>query len=990
MKTVHTSSFIVDFVLKKLISGFPRHLALVFLLSLGGMAVAEPLPVFPDQKLQSCFEEQAALQGWTIAEEVRELVCVDRGIRDIYGIEQLPFLESLDLSENLIRDLIPLGSLGWPSLPRLVSLRLADNALVDLYPLQGYTELQTLWLSGNSALDFQQLRPIIEQNMNLTRIGLGDIDLQDPWLPWLNIDIQAIVELDLSNTGIEWLWGIEGYSSLEVLDVSDNQIVDILPLYMTSQFDRLSALNLANNRVVDVYPLQHYTQLQTLWLSGNSGIDFQQLRPIIEQNPSLTRLGLGDIDLQEPGLPWFGNMGMLTELDISNTGIEWLWGIESYASLQVLNATDNNISDLQPLGMWPLLNSLQELDLANNLIHDVAPLQGYMGLRKLWLSGNSGLDIQQLRTIIEQNVNITRLGLGDIDLHEPGMPWFMLDTSAIVELDVSNTGIEGLWGLESYVSLQSLDASDNTIVDLYSLNELSWSGRLRKLNLANNRIADVSPLQNYTGLQTLWLSGNRAIDFQQLRPIIDQNEHLVRLGLGDIDLQEPGLPWCSSDASSLVELDVSNTGIVFLWGIESYPSLQILDASDNKIFDLYPLNNLPLSRNLRELDLANNEIVDVYSLLDITNLRSLWLSGNEGIDFQELRPIIELNQKLTRLGLADIDFQEPGLPWLNIDTWAVIELDIRNTGIEGLWGIQNYSGLKILDASNNAIVDLYPLIMWPLSANLRELRLENNQINDPTPLQSISGLRTLWLSGNESIDFKQLRPIIEMNQNLTRLGLGDINLQEPGLPWLNINTAAVIELDVSNTGIEWLWGIQDYTSLQILNASDNAIFDLYALNNLPLSQHLRELRLFNNQIVDVSPLQSFTELRTLWLSGNSGIKFQQLRFVIEQNQKLTRLGLGDIDLQEPGLPWLNIDTSAIVELDVNHTGIEGLWGIESYKGLETLYTADNDILDIDQLFYLPELTFVDLDGNTNIPCEQLNELEQILGPDGMLWPMTCM
>jgi hypothetical protein len=123
---------------------------------------------------------------------VRELVCVVRGIRDLYGIEQLPLLESLDLSGNLIEDLFPLNLSGGISLPNLVLLRLGDNRIRNVDPLQGYTGLQTLWLSGNAGIDFVQLRPIIEQNPAITRLGLGAIDFQEPALPWFNINRAAV------------------------------------------------------------------------------------------------------------------------------------------------------------------------------------------------------------------------------------------------------------------------------------------------------------------------------------------------------------------------------------------------------------------------------------------------------------------------------------------------------------------------------------------------------------------------------------------------------------------------------------------------------------------------------------------------------------------------------------------------------------------------------------------------------------------------------
>jgi len=82
----------------------------------------------------------------------------------------------------------------------------------------------------------------------------------------------------------------------------------------------------------------------------------------------------------------------------------------------------------------------------------------------------------------------------------------------------------------------------------------------------------------------------------------------------------------------------------------------------------------------------------------------------------------------------------------------------------------------------------------------------------------------------------------------------------------------------------------------------------------------------------------------------------------------------------------------VIELDVGNTGIEGLWGIEEYTSLQVLEASDNRIVDIYPLFNLFALALVDLRGNTGIPCDQLDQLEQILGlgSSAVLRPATCV
>ena len=116
-------------------------------------------------------------------------------------------------------------------------------------------------------------------------------------------------------------------------------------------------------------PLNAFYGLTTLRLSGNAGIDFPQLRAVIDQNPGLIRIGLGGIAIGEPGVPWFNiPRDRVVELNLANTGLEGLWGIEEYAGLEVLDAAGNRINDLWPLAggyFFGPLDQLKELDLTD-------------------------------------------------------------------------------------------------------------------------------------------------------------------------------------------------------------------------------------------------------------------------------------------------------------------------------------------------------------------------------------------------------------------------------------------------------------------------------------------------------------------------------------------------------------------------------------------------------------------------------------------------
>jgi len=935
--------------------------------------------------------DETGIPGFSIpVDQIIALDVSNTGIEGLWGLEQYSNLESLNASNNHITELDPLLGSNGP-LP-IKELRLENNNITDVQPLQFFYNLNILWLSGNTGIDWYQLRSIIDQNPGLTQLGLGGIHFDETGIPGFNIPADQIVALDVSNTGIEGLWGLEQYSNLESLNASNNRITDLNPLFGSNGPLPIKELHLSNNRITDVQPLQQFYNLTVLWLSGNASIEWDQLQQIINHNPGLTQLGLGGINLDFQDFPFFSFLAdQITALDVSNTGIANLNGLEQYSNLESLNASNNRITELGPLlgSNSPL--PIKELHLSSNRITDMQPLQQFYNLTVLWLSGNSGIDWNQLQQIINQNPGLTQLGLGGINLDFQDFPFFSFLADQITALDVSNTGITNLDGLEQYSNLESLDASNNHIAELGPLFGFNGPLPIKELRLGNNRITDIQSLQSFYNFNVLWLSGNAGIDWNQLRSIIDQNPKLTQLGLGGINFDQPVIPTFNIPRDQIIALDVSNTGIMYLDGLEEYSSLESLDASDNNILDISPVMfgiNGPLP--LKELHLSNNRITNIQPLQSFYDLTVLWLSNNTGIDWHQLRPIIDQNPGLTQLGLGGINFDQPSIPLFNIPIDRIIALDMSNTGIMNLDGLEEYSRLESLDASDNNIVNIYSLFGSNGPLSIKELRLANNHITDVQPLQQFYDLTMLWLSGNTGIDWNQLKPIIDQNSELTQLGLGSINFNQPNMPAFYLPVDQITALDVSNTGIANLNGLEQYSNLESLDASNNRIAELGPLFGFNGPLPIKELRLGNNRITDIQPLQSFYNFNVLWLSGNTGIDWYQLRSLIDQNPKLTQLGLGSINFDQPVIPTFNIPRDQIIALDVSNTGIMYLAGLEEYSRLESLDASNNNLMEINSLFLLQNIRLVDLHGNLYIPCDQLDQLEGMVSIESVIRPATCI
>lgn len=141
-------------------------------------------------------------------------------------------------------------------------------------------------------------------------------------------EAQAVTRMNFSNelqsyisdeTPIKDLSGLENFTNLETLDLSNHAVTDISPL---QELTKLISLSLAGNPVADVSPLAGLTKLKVLILSGSRAPDYSSLSNLV--------------------------------------------------NLQVLMLDNSTISDLTPLAG---LTNLRQLHLANATIEDLYPLE---------------------------------------------------------------------------------------------------------------------------------------------------------------------------------------------------------------------------------------------------------------------------------------------------------------------------------------------------------------------------------------------------------------------------------------------------------------------------------------------------------------------------------------------------------------------------------------------------------------------------------------
>src|SRR6476469_1923114 len=239
--------------------------------------------------------------------------------------------------------------------------------------------------------------------------------------------------------------------------------------------------------------------------------------------------------------------------------------------------------------------------------------------------------------------------------------------------------------------------------------------------------------------------------------------------------------------------------------------------------------------SMTELDLSSNQISDISFLGLLVNLTTLNLIANQITDISSLGSLTNLTKLyLGENQITDISFLPP---LTNLTT-----LYVHNNPISDFSFLASLTNLTTLDLNNNQITDISFLASL---TNLTTLNLYGNQITDISPLQTLTNLTTLNLRKNQITDISPLQTV----NNLTTLMLD----------WNKISDIRLIaslthlkELILDGAGVSWLLGCTQTIDISPLQSLTN----------------LTTLVVESNRITDISPLRSLTNLTTLRLSGN--------------------------------------------------------------------------------------------------------------------------
>jgi alpha-tubulin suppressor-like RCC1 family protein/Leucine-rich repeat (LRR) protein len=524
------------------------------------------------------------------------------------------------------------------------------------------------------------------------------------------------------------------------------------------------------------------------------------------------------------------NINKVTSLDVSSSTISDLTGIQDFVSLTNLNCSQNslkalNVSKNTALNVLDCNNNqITALDVSNNIVllnlscyaNQLTALDvrvntaltkldsGSNQYTSLDVSSNTaltflGCNTSQLTTLnVRKNTALTLLDcrenkITSLDISQnTALTELYCQSNQLKDLDVSkNKDLEFINGSKN--QLTSLDVSVNTsLVGLYANSNKLTNLNLKNgnndkfayLNLINNPNLTCIQVDDVTFANTNWAAKKDAkADFstnclQEYTLIPDSNfeQRLINIGV-DIDGKNGKV--LNKSISNLKYVDLTSSSIKNLTGISAFVSLKGLRVSNNQLTTLDLSKNIHLDtlycdkNKLNSLNLKNGNNKNFYS-------QKSNFSGNPDLTCIQVDDAAYSNANWTAIKDGNAQYntdcpQYSFIPDSNFEQ-KLIDLGIDTDGLNGKITIADASTVTTLDLSNSSIKDLTGIEYF---TSLTTLDVSNNQLTTLDVSKNIE-LQTLNASSNQltTLDLSKntrLRIVYVINNPLVYLNLRNGN-----------------------------------------------------------------------------------------------------------------------------------------------------------------------------------------------------------------------
>ena len=676
---------------------------------------AIPDPAFEQALIDQEIDTDGMINGQVLTADISTILFLDvdgLGISDLTGIEDFAAVSFLIVNNN------EFTSLDVTQNTALEYLFARNNELTSLDVSQNIALVQ-LAAGGNQITSLD-----VTQNTALTRIdmfdgGLTSLDLtQNTALTRLDVGGNQLTDLDLfQNIALEEL----GASNNQLTSLDVSQSPELEELFVDS--NQLTSLNIenGNNAGLDMFDATNNPDLFCVQVddvvfaeanfsdSVTPGVDFSTncagivLIPDSNFEQALIDLGI-DSDGMVNGQVSIADISAVTSLDVSNSNITDLTGIEDFTALTDLVAFNNQLTSLDVTQNTTLValdvsgNQLTSLNIQNG---------GNANFTNFEASNNSDLSCIQVDDVAFAEANFTNIDSGvvfstncdavsglvtlipdsnfeqaliDQEIDTDGMingQVFTADISGTILLNVDASDITDLTGIEGFASLESLFVNSNNLTSL----DLTQNPALIRLLANTNDLTSLDISQN-PALTLLLLNGSE---------------------LMDLDL---------TSNPALVVVDVSNNELTSL-DVSQNTALEEIFVAGNQLTSLNMQNGN--NENLSNFTATNNPDLSCIQVDDVAFAEANFDNVPSGASFSincdiviivdvTLIPDSNFEQALIDLGIDSDGVINGEVPTADIS--AITSLDVSNSSITDLTGIEDFTALTSLNVSSNELTSL--------------------------------------------------------------------------------------------------------------------------------------------------------------------------------------------------------------------------------------------------------------------------------------------
>jgi len=348
--------------------------------------------------------------------------------------------------------------------------------------------------------------------------------------------------------------------------------------------------------------------------------------------------------------------------------------LRNKASLRMLDLSNQDVSN--ELDVLLQLSSLEELNLmGTNLTNLPKGLTGLKLLKKINLSYNESLDVEQVFTVL-QEMNLSSISLEGCKL--PFLPYQLAKIKTLSTLNISNNYISDLpdnfseltglvelnlamnyldsihAGLNTLPNLEILDLSFNTnvVIDHLINSKLDFP-KLQEVKLVGvNNFPKTLNLRNGK-LAKLDLSETSFKKIEQLSTDSFKVDHIIANDCKKLNYEFA----CKTlQNSGVKKLEISSSELERLpTGVQRMKELEELNIAESKINYLTSLNN---HKNLHRITINSDELSTIFS--SVSRLKSLEYLNIKDTDIKN-EEVVKLVEHFPHAEIV-YDSQKQGLP----------------------------------------------------------------------------------------------------------------------------------------------------------------------------------------------------------------------------------------------------------------------------------------------------------------------------------------